>query len=931
MKRFVYGIFFMVVAVTLSACGKTSVDLSVSEGKLENGFSYYIKENSYPKGKALLRLIVKAGSLHEEDEQRGLAHFVEHMVFRGSENFEDWEVIDFLESIGAKFGPDTNAYTMFDHTCYMLEIPLSKEETLEKSILILSDWAARAKMTDELIEKERRVIFDEMNGSTKNCSWRQITHNLGKLFKGSRLIDRFPIGLEDVVLNCNPQLIRDFYQKWYRPDRMALVAVGDFDAKKVESYVKQCFSDIENSAALDDSSYAPGIKRLKDRKIVIFSDPELPINTITGERFYKVRSTKKPNTKSVHLIKEFAVEALNRRLERLSKTANPPFISASAEAGHSVGFAGLFADSYFILPYEDRPYEGLTAFNRELESMGQYGLTESEFVQIKKQRKAAISHKLRNLDKVSHEEFVTRIQNYIMNNTRSPNLEKGLKRRRKSLEKLSLEEVNLWLKENVTSDAFHVVASGNKEGLFSKKAVCDALAEAKAAKLEKQEESSRPELVLKDSETEPYKVDVVKGGQGKPQKFLIENGLKVVVCRSERKKDQIFMDIVFSPKGWVFNESESASLLFAEGLLQEGGVANLDHNEFADFLSDKMISYRSSMAPYHVSFTLLGKQRKMEELFKLARALFTERRYDEEVWNNLYNSREEIEKNLTNFPEIYFSQRVSEAITAGHPLTRMYKAEEGSFKEAIRCCEKIFSDLSYFTLYIAGDFDEGQLEEFVGRYFATITPSNERLTVEPFPEEVLVKENLQEDIRRGKETHSRLQALYTFSLSGKLSKEELSNLRAFSHLLNRRLLNKLRREFGETYGTVLYTTIPFSPHQTTEGVISVSFSSQPEKQDALLEEVEKQMQAFLEESITDEELATVKEIFKAEESKNLQSNSGFLAALEWCDLHKVDLEMRLNSDAWVDATITKERIEKLGKLFLSQKSRLLFTLGKEAE
>ena len=230
----------------------SSIDNDLIVEKLDNGLTYYIKPNGYPKGKAILRLIVDVGSLQEREEERGLAHFVEHMVFRGSDNFDDWEAIRYLESIGAQFGAHTNAYTSFEETVYMLDIPLDKPEALEKGLLILSDMAFRAHLKDELIEIERGVVLDE-GRMRKDANARYVEEMIQEILKDSTFAHRMPIGLVDVVANCDPSVLRGFYKRHYRPEKMAVIAVGDFDPAEVQSVIQREFSDqvMEEKEAVD--------------------------------------------------------------------------------------------------------------------------------------------------------------------------------------------------------------------------------------------------------------------------------------------------------------------------------------------------------------------------------------------------------------------------------------------------------------------------------------------------------------------------------------------------------------------------------------------------------------------------------------------------------------------------------------------------------
>ena len=241
MKKTLFGVFTLVIFVltfTLSSVSSKEIpiDNTLEVGKFENGLSYYIKENSFEKEKASLRLLIKAGSGLETEEERGIAHFLEHMVFRGSENFKDYEMIKYLESIGAEFGPDTNAYTSFDRTEYMLEVPIKNIEDLDKALLFLSDIAFRANLEDEKIDQERDIVLDELRRSL-GPNMRANDKHLKAILKDTTYEDRLPIGKENIIKNCEFNTIRNFYKKWYQPQNMAVIAVGDFDKTEVQKTI----------------------------------------------------------------------------------------------------------------------------------------------------------------------------------------------------------------------------------------------------------------------------------------------------------------------------------------------------------------------------------------------------------------------------------------------------------------------------------------------------------------------------------------------------------------------------------------------------------------------------------------------------------------------------------------------------------------------
>jgi len=351
------------------------VDANVIVRKLDNGFTYYIRENRKPEQRAFLHLVVNAGSILEDEDQRGLAHFLEHMAFNGTVNFQKQELIDYLLSIGMRFGADLNASTTFDDTIYKLQVPCDDPAVLEKAFLIMEDWATRINLEPEEIDKERGVIVEEWRGS-QGVQWRVLNKQLPLMFKGSRYAERLAIGNMDIINHAPREAFERFYRDWYRPDLMAVVAVGDFKAADIEVLIKKHFGDIPAPAKTRERVNYP----VPDHEGTYFSietDPELTrsmIQIITWQPFEKVETEADLRKK---MVSELAEGMLNQRIRERTKDANPPFLFAFS--GSQSGFVrGRSAILKAAMVKEGGFEEGIVALIGESRRAREFGYTAGE-------------------------------------------------------------------------------------------------------------------------------------------------------------------------------------------------------------------------------------------------------------------------------------------------------------------------------------------------------------------------------------------------------------------------------------------------------------------------------------------------------------------------------------------------------------------------
>ncbi|MFP5392782.1 MAG: M16 family metallopeptidase, partial [Gammaproteobacteria bacterium] len=379
----------VVVLFALAAGSQAAIKLSdpipvgpqVKVGKLDNGLTYYIHPNKKPEQKVELRLVVKAGSILEDEDQQGLAHFTEHLAFNGSTHFKKHELISYLQSIGVKFGADLNAYTSFDETVYILPIPTNNKENLDKGFLVLEDWAQGLTLDDAAIDAERGIVLEELRLG-KGAQDRMNKVLLPKIFNGSRYAERLPIGKEEIIKNASYETVRRFYRDWYRPDLMAVVVVGDIETAEAEKLIKAHFSALKNPAKARARVYSP-IPLRTDTEAVVVTDKEASGNAVLIR--YPLKEKKERADFADYrekLIELLFATMLNQRLAELGQVAEPPFVAAGSGVNRLTPRYKSFVSSAALGKGGATP--AIDALVQENTRVRKYGFSANELKRAKK-------------------------------------------------------------------------------------------------------------------------------------------------------------------------------------------------------------------------------------------------------------------------------------------------------------------------------------------------------------------------------------------------------------------------------------------------------------------------------------------------------------------------------------------------------------------
>jgi zinc protease len=859
-----------VLAATEVELGKELANIS---GQLDNGFTYYVKANAYDQKKASLRLAVKVGSVLEEETQRGLAHFLEHMVFRGTESYSDGEVIDYLESIGASFGADTNAYTSYDETVYMFEIPLEREGSLEQAIAILSEFSMKASLADEQLSIEKNVVLDEIRLRTGTVQGRSSNKLLELLLQGTLYADRNPIGLEDVVKNCTPEQLRAFYTKWYRPENMALIAVGDFSSDEVLSYIDRYFGGLPASKDVAPI-VRPEIKAFGKQLVNIYKDPE-SVNSvfITGSW---IRSNQYASEEDFRkdLLDALIISMANRRFSIKSQEEAAPFQSAS------VGLVNWLHSATCIVQqcvcWDQEPLRGLEVLTLEMQKMHQQGFTQSELDIAIAQCKNGLKVAIENADKHKNLEYATHYIQHFMGKASPLSFGEGALLRARLLDTVSLSEINerksalFKIQEQLT-----VFLPSAKARALSEEQMSALLAQKVIFDPQTPESQKKPEIDCTTQFAPGTIVQKTSFEKTGIKKWMLSNGMTVYLEHTPLKENLI--SIALKAEGGLSSYDAalypSATISFT--YLQKSGLAGLSHTELQDALAGKHadMMYMMGLNSRHVQGEIA--KRDLEVGFKLMQALFTDRFYREESWNQQMKTVDQMYELKDHNPDIQFYKDVTRFDYKNHYFVEDYNSQRMNREESEKILNEAFRNPSEYTLVIAGDYDEDVLAYCIEKYLGAIPQSKES-----FPESVIKNFEFPEGINHRDLEYDSLGQEGTIYWSCPLEEKQLGEtyedfytMKLAEHIIKTRLLKKLRKEVGETYGVHCALYFPFAPKMTS-GKFFAFFSTSKETIESMKILLIEEIQHIKETPPSVEEISAAQEIMKHHHLQRLQTNAG---------------------------------------------------------
>lgn len=869
-----------------------------SIGKCSNGLSYYVRENHYDKDKASLRLAVKVGSLQEEDSERGLAHFLEHMVFRGSENYSDYEVVDFLESIGASFGADTNAYTSFDQTVYMFEVPLSKEGSLEKAISMLSEFAMKANIDNELVQKEKTVVMDELRMRQDSSSGRNSNKLFETLLEHTKYGERLPIGLEEVILSADSEKLRAFYEKWYRPENMALIVVGDFQKDEVLGYMEKYFATLPKSKKIQTTS-VPAIHDYDEEFSSIIEDPETVGNSFLLAQFGKSNKGISDEDFLINLKDQLIFAMQNRRLAIISQEDNSPFKAAQFMNNRFNMHNSIYVN--YATAWDDDPQKALDRLLVERKRFENTPFTQSELDLALTNIKSGLKVAIENADKHKNHAYIQSYMNHFIFGERLMGFDEEAKFNLALLDKIDLDSINK-RKEffaNKSKKALLYIPQ-KSENKVAKEQLDVALASFDTLEIQEEVQKDTKTFALDSSFAKGSIVDTKEYEKSGIKKLVLSNGVTVYLDKTDLKENLFSVKMVGRRGLYSFANEDLISAANASSYANKSGLAGLTYVELSDALSGKEASMDYGIYPTSRVVSGGSNNEDMDYLFKMIQALFTDKYFREDSWKQQVKLFDERKKAKQNSPSQLFFESIPRSLYSNHYFHREFETEELNREKAEKAIQTAFSNPEEFTLIIVGDFDENKLLTSLETYIASIPKENNHFPEHKFSEFTIPKGAHENVFKKGIGEEAFFFASFPIDSSSlKGDWKDAVKLMVFQDAMKTRLQKVLRRTLGETYGVHASVDFPFHPSMKS-ACFSVFFPTSPGKVPEMKEAMLSEMKKIKEEKLTQEEISTSLGIYKENRKKALLSNQGRIQRIEGHLLYNIEPVEYLELDEFED-------------------------------
>lgn len=894
------------------------LDPAVERGMLPNGLTYYIRQHDEPRGRAELRLVVNAGSILEDEDQRGLAHFVEHMAFNGTENFAKQELVDYIESIGMRFGADLNAYTSFDETVYMLTVPTDDPELLRTGVQILSEWAARISFEDEEIDKERGVVIEEWRLG-RGAQARIFDKQAPVVFHDSRYAERLPIGSKEILESAPYDALRRFYREWYRPDLMAVIAVGDFDPDVVKGLIRSSFGDIPGSAEARPRPAYP-VPDHEATLITVTGDPEAT-NTIVRlmRKLPKQRLIDEDDYRR-SLVEGLYDAMMNRRLAERSREAEPPFVASFSGAGNLVREKGSY--NLIALVEEGGVERGLTALLTEAERVHRYGFTATELEREKAALLRSMEQAYRERDTVKSDAFAAEYARNFLQQEAAPGIARELELANDLVPGITLDEVNAlaerWLAE---SDRVITVSGPEKPDITlpGEQAVAAVLAAAEAAEVAPyvDEVADRPLMA-----TAPALADIVSSrtiDELGVTEWRLANGVRVVLKPTDFKRDEILFT-AFSPGGTsLVPDSDFIAAATADSLVLEGGVASFDLTQLQKLLADKVVRVGPYISDLEEGISGSASPEDVETMFQLIYLYVTEPRRSEQAFASVSQRYRALVENRLARPEAVYADTVTRLVTQDHFRRRPWTQERldrMDLDASMRIYQDRFADASDFTFIFVGSFELETLRPLVQRYLGSLPDLGRVETwhdvgVEA-PEGVI-----EETVVKGIEPKS--QVTIVFPSDFEWTRENRYLAASMADVLRIRLRELVREEESGTYGVSVRVSTERIPRPSLR--LTVGFGCDPDRVDELKASVYDEIRRLQTEGPDAEHVAKVQQQDRRAREVQLRENGFWLASLESSWFNGEDPLLILRFDELVDS-LTPEAIRAAAERWIHLDRRI---------
>lgn len=803
-----------VLLFSVSAKAQTIPELqdpSVRIGKLPNGLTYYIRHNEYPKGQADFHIAQKVGAVQENEDQNGLAHFLEHMCFNGTKNFPDKTLLTWLESKGVKYGINLNAHTSTDETIYdIVNVPVKEKAVVDSCLLILHDWADDLTLADDEIEKERGVIHEEWRMGNGAIS-RILNRHAKELYPNTKYATHDIIGSMDIVDHFPPQVLRDYYEKWYRPDLQGIIVVGDIDVDAVEAKIKEIFTPIkmpENPAKFDYQQVADN-----DEPIIISDkDKEMPLNLLFVAQKFDFLPREYRNTDAgifMNYVNTIIYSVLNERLSAITHSADAPFSSCNASIG-----SFLYANTKGALMFEavlnDKGTDpALRAILTELKKFQEYGITAGEYERARAEYLSELEKENNNFGTFKNDYFAQiYIQNFIESHPVTA-VDYEYKLMKDQVSMVPVDMINQTIKGEFVPNKNLVVMSMNLEQdgveIPTTEHLSSIVKEVAASKVEANTDSDVTEpLMKKTPKAGKIKKETKNDALGFTE-LTLSNGAKVVLKKTNFKEDEINMYAVSKGGASLYDAKDYANAVYCSLFLGQTGLAQFNYPDLQKVLSGKQASCTMDVDSYDESVSGRSNVKDFETMMQLLYLNFTQPREDKDAFENVKKMFISQIENASKSPQYVFQDSLTNCLYAHHPKAMIESKEsfeKVDYQRALQIYKERFANAADFTFFIVGNFDEAQARQFVCKYIASL-PANKKFETAVNDGREIVTGNVRKQFVCANEGKLAMIAMiWHLDIPMTLKNDVVNSVTG--QLMANELLNSVREDEGAAYSPYSY-------------------------------------------------------------------------------------------------------------------------------
>ncbi|MES2180080.1 MAG: insulinase family protein [Gemmatimonadota bacterium] len=897
-------------------------DTSVVRGELPNGLHYLIRRNTMPLKRAELRLVVNAGSILETEQQRGLAHFVEHMAFNGTRRFPKSDIVNYLERIGMRFGADLNAYTSFDETVYELTVPTDTARLVDTGLDILEDWAHGLAFDTTEIRKERGVVVEEWR-TGRGAETRVQNKQFPVMLHGSKYATRIPIGTKENLEHFPARLAKQFYDDWYRPDLMTVIAVGDFDAKEMEAKIRERFARLTMPAKPKPRTYA-AVPDHEETLVSVETDAEYPSSSISLLWLKPKDSTRTVGDMRRQFITSLYDGMVNARFDELTQRPDAPFAYAGSGRGSMVRTRDAYQLEAGVKESDFLP--AADALLNEAERIARFGFTQTELDRLRTNYLRSLEQAYAERAKTNSNVFAGAYVGAALSNAPILGIEQRQAFAQRLLPTITLEEVNAVARSSfTTSNRVILVAAPKKPDVKvpTSKSLLAVFEKAKSAKLVAFVDStSDAPLVAKlpqagrvISERTVTGTDIIE--------WKLSNGARVLLKPTDFKADEVLF-AAQSPGGEsLLPDKDVINADLSSVALSVSGVGAFNQVALGKKLTGKRAGVSASLGELSESLRGSASSKDIETMFQLAWLRMTQPRIDSSAFQAFKNQMRAMLANQRNSPESVFGDTITVTMAQHHPRVWLLSPallDSVNLQRALAIYRDRFADASGFTFYLVGSFKPDSVRPLVEQYLASL-PSlnrNER------PRDTGIKPPagvIERTVYKGVEAKAQTELMFTGKCT--YSYENRQVLSALRELLDIRLREALREDKGGTYGVNVGANCRHIPTEAYE--IGVSFGSAPERVEELTKEVFAVIDSIKAGAVSDSNLTKIREMRIRGHETSLRQNGSWLSAIMDADEDGRDQRDFLRIPELVNA-VTKEKISEAARLYLRRENYARFTL-----